>query len=543
MKYVVVIFAIFTSTLVNAQSTEQKPKLVVGIVVDQMRNEYLQRFEDKFGDDGFKKLMREGFYGANHHFSYMPTSTGPGHASIYTGTTPGVHGIVANNWYDRQKKKKIYCAEDRSVKTIGAMNDRGQMSPANLQVTTITDELKLFWNKRSKVIGVSIKDRGAVLPAGHLADGAYWLSENKFISSSFYFDELPQWVEDFNSQNLVEDYIREGWQPSLPISEYEASLTDENPYEVTWAGEDTPVLPKNLKKLARENGKRKVLTLTPFGNSFVTAFAKSAIESENLGSDGITDFLAMSYSSPDYIGHAYGPRAIELEDNYIKLDREIASLLNFLDQKVGEGNYTVFLTADHGVAEVGQFSLDENLPGGYINTEKGLAFLDSLLLSIHPLGMDLVEEIEGNQLFFDSEKLREADLELDDLSEEVAVSLNNLDHIYAAYPAFDVYMSGGAGEFPMNLIYRGLHPKLRGDVVWLIKSGYMDYGSVGSTHGSAWNYDTHVPLLMYGKNIQPGITYRETHIRDIAPTLSMICGIPLPSGCTGTPIPEVLNKQ
>jgi len=542
MRYIVFILLVFTGMLLNAQSVENKPKLVVGIVVDQMRDEYLHRFSDKFGDDGFNKLKREGFYGANHQFSYMPTTTGPGHASIYTGTTPGVHGIVANNWYDPQKKKKGYCAEDRSVKTIGAMNDRGQMSPANLQVTTITDELKLFWNKRSKVIGVSIKDRGAVLPAGHLADGAYWLAETEFISSSYYFDQLPDWVDRFNDQKLVDDYIKEGWQPSLPISDYTASLEDNSTYEVTWADEDLPVLPKDLKKLVKENGKRKVLSLTPYGNSFVTAFAKSAIENEKLGSDDVTDMLAVSYSSPDYIGHAYGPRAIEIEDNYIKLDREIALLLDFLDQKVGEGNYTVFLTADHGVAEVGQFSLDEHLPGGYVDIEKGLDFLDSVLTSIHPMGMDLVEEIEGNHLFFNRENLHEADLELDDISEEIAAAITHLDYVYAAYPAYDIYISGGAGEFPMDLMYRGLHPRLRGDVIWLIKSGYIDYGTVGSTHGSAWNYDTHVPLLMYGKNVQPGVTYRETHIRDIAPTISMICGIPLPSGCTGSLIPEVLNK-
>jgi len=542
MKYFIGSIVLFFSIYTNAQTTDNKPKLVVGIVVDQMRNEYLHRYEDKFGEDGFKKMMREGFYGANHHFSYMPTTTGPGHASIYTGTTPGVHGIVANNWYDPDTKEKMYCAEDRSVKTVGAMNDKGQMSPRNLQVTTITDELKLFWNKRSKVIGVSIKDRGAVLPAGHLADGAYWLSETEFISSSYYFDELPSWVVDFNRQNLVEDYIKEGWQPSLPISDYTASLDDNSPYEVSWAGEESPVLPKDLKKLVKENGKRKVLSLTPHGNSFVTAFAKSAVENENLGEDDITDFLAISYSCPDYIGHAYGPRAIEVEDNYIKLDREIAGLLRFLDEQVGKGNYTVFLTADHGVAEVGQFSIDNQLPGGYIDVERSLDFLDSVLTAIDPMGMDLVEEIEGNHLFFDREKIKEADLELDDLCEEVAAAMNSMKHVYAAYPAYDLYISGGAGDFPMDLMYRGLHPRLRGDVVWLIKSGYIEYGNVGSTHGSAWNYDTHIPLLMYGKNVHPGISYRETHIRDIAPTLSMICGVPLPSGCTGTPISEVLDK-
>lgn len=542
MKYLLFVFAVLITTPFYGQSGENRPKLIVGIVVDQMRNDYLTRYQDRFSEKGFKLLLNQGFYAANHHFSYMPTTTGPGHASVYTGTTPAVHGVVANNWYDKSKKEKMYCVEDRSERTIGADNDKGQMSPRNLQVTTITDELMLRWNFRSKVIGVSLKDRGAILPAGHLANGAYWLNKTKFISSTFYGSELPKWVEKFNDRKLVDTYIDEGWKPLLPLGEYYSSISDNNHYETIWAGEETPVLPKDLKKLAKENGKKRIITDTPHGNSFITEFAKAAIIGEGLGQDEATDFLTISYSAPDYIGHSYGPRAVEIEDTYLKLDLEIAELIEFLNDQVGFDDYTLFLTADHGAADVPQFSIDHKLPGGYVDLKSSLEILDSIMTSIHPTGMDLIEEIEGNQLFFDYSQVKEAGLDLDDLAEEIAREFNNFEFIYAAYTSKQIQINSGSDEFPISNLRRGLHPSLKGDIVWLLNSGYLNYSKVGTTHGTAWNYDTHVPFFMYGKGIKKGHIYRRTNIRDIAPTLSMMFGISLPSGATGSPILEVLDK-
>ncbi len=539
MKFIYTLPFLFLSISASAQSAEGKPKLIVGIVVDQMRSELLLRYDDLYGDGGFKRLRREGFYAGNNHFSYMPTTTGPGHASVYTGTTPAVHGIAGNNWYDPTTKEKVYCAEDRSVRTIGAQNADGQMSPKNLKTTTITDELRMFWNFRSKVVGVSVKDRGSILPAGHLANAAYWLSDGNFITSSFYMEALPKWVNDFNAKGMAQKYIDGGWTTLLPIEKYMSSLPDDNPYETVMADENAAVFPRDLKKLAPANGNLDLVKVTPFGNSICFEMATAAIAAEGLGEDAITDFLALSLSSTDYMGHAYGPRSIEVQDTYLRLDADLEKFLKLLDAKVGKGNYTVFLTADHGAAEVSQYNIDRKLPGGYIDTDNAKKYFKSILEEISPLGMELIEEIEGNTIFFDRAKIAEADLELDDLCEEVARRFTMFPGVYAAYPAEQI-LWGAASEFPMSNLKRGLYPKLAGDVVWVINSGWLDYGPTGTSHGTPWTYDSHVPLLFFGAGVKAGKTFRETHIRDIAPTLSMMFGIPLPSGATGHPVVEAI---
>jgi predicted AlkP superfamily pyrophosphatase or phosphodiesterase len=542
MKYFIALVSIVAASLAaKAQSTDGKPRLVVGIVVDQMRNDYLQRYEDLYGSGGFKRMMNDGFYCANHHFSYVPTSTGPGHASVYTGTTPSVHGIVANNWYDPRTREDMYCAQDKSVKTVGADNADGQMSPVNLQTTTITDELRLFWNFKSKVIGISIKDRGAILPVGRTGT-AYWYSKGSFISSSWYMNELPQWVVNFNKQNYPGKYIKTGWSLLLEPERYSASLPDDSPYEKKFAGEEKPVFPKNLKKLTEENGPDFVIKSTPYGNTLVFDFAKAAINAEGLGKDAITDFLAISFSTPDYMGHAAGIRAVEIQDMYLRLDAELAEFFSYLDKEVGVGQYSVFLTADHGAAEVPNYALDNKLPAGYID-EKGMkVLLDSMLTEIHPLGGSLLDRVEESCLFFNKENLKESGLDYTELCENIARRVRNLDGIYNAYTGESVIWSGGSDEFPHKQLNRGIYPPVAPDVIWVHLSGYISYGPVGTTHGSPWRYDTHIPLLMYGNGIEKGSTYRETNIRDIAPTFSMLLGIPLPSGSTGQVVHEAISK-
>lgn len=540
MKRIITVLFLSHLTFAYAQKIDHAPKLVVGIVVDQMKNEFLHRYADQYGKGGFLRLMNEGFYAANHQYSYMPTSTAPGHASIYTGTTPSIHGISANNWYNPHAKEVFYCVGDKSVRSVGLSVSSGQRSPRNLQTTTITDELKLFWNFRSKVIGVSLKDRGAILPAGHLANGAYWYINGKFITSSFYMDELPKWVADFNESGRVEKYIEEGWQRFSPELEYKASTPDDSPYEMIFAEEDRPVLPKDLKKLAPHNRNSDIIKLTPFGNSIVLDFALKAIEEEELGKDEITDFLTISFSSPDEIGHEYGTRAIEVEDTYIRLDADIETLLNTLDERVGKGQYIVFLTADHGGAENAQFSIDNKLPGGYLDMDSAAKALEEVLLSVHPSGMDLVAAVQANELYFDKSKIAAAGLQVSDLAKAVAERFESFPGIYAAYPTAKI-MRNASSEFPEKNIRRSIYPAVASDVIWVLNSGWMDYGKVGTQHGTPWKYDTHVPFLLYGKGVKQGVIYRETNIRDIAPTLSMILQVPLPGGTTGQPIIEAID--
>jgi predicted AlkP superfamily pyrophosphatase or phosphodiesterase len=292
--------------------------------------------------------------------------------------------------------------------------------------------------------------------------------------------------------------------------------------------------------LAELNSRDEVLKLSPYGNSLVLEFARAAVIKENLGNDAIPDFLAISLSTPDYMGHAYGPRAMEIEDMYIRLDRDLSRLLTFLDSFVGIGEYMVFLTADHGAADNPDFAQDNKIPGGFLKEEYLLGLLDSALHQIHPSGLDLIEEIEGNQLYLKKEFLKEHGLNYAETCAELSRKISNFPGIYAAYPAEVVRWYGG-NEFPLLQLSRGLHPDLSGDVVWVIDSGFMEYRSKGTTHGTPWTYDTHVPLLLYGKGVRKGRTYRETHIRDIAPTLSMLLRIGLPSGATGTPVFEAID--
>jgi len=325
------IFLIFISISSFAQvKSKTSPKLVVGIVVDQMRNDYLQRYEKRFGEGGFAKLMNEGFYNRNLHYNYIPTYTGPGHASIYTGTTPAVHGIVANDWYQRSTETMVNCVEDSAFVGVGGSIEEGRVSPKRLLASTITDELKLNCKNSCKVIGISLKDRGASLPAGHLADGAYWFDdkEGTFMTSSYYMETLPTWVSNFNNKKLPSLYSEKTWNTLYPIETYTASNPDDSKYEMIVKGKEKAVFPYDLKVL-KKNYNFGLIGYTPFGNTLLTDLAIAAMEGENLGKDETTDFLAISYSSPDIAGHAFGPRSVEIEDMYLRLDQELARLIAY----------------------------------------------------------------------------------------------------------------------------------------------------------------------------------------------------------------------
>ncbi len=307
----------------KTRKPDTSPKLVLGIVVDQMRYDYIYRFWNKYGNGGFKRLVNEGFFCRNTHYNYMPTYTAPGHASIYTGTTPAVHGIVGNNWFVKEENKSTYCTDDKTVKTVGSTSAAGEMSPANMWSSAITDELRLVSNFQSKVIGISLKDRSSILPAGHLANAAYWFDSQNgaFITSTHYMQDLPSWAAKFNAQDKAKEYLSKSWTTLLPVQQYTESLPDDNPFEGLFKGEQKPVFPHNLPEIFKQDG-YEAIRYTPFGNSMVTDFALTAILAEKLGKGAATDFLAISYSSTDYIGHRYGPRAIELEDTYLRLDED-----------------------------------------------------------------------------------------------------------------------------------------------------------------------------------------------------------------------------
>ncbi len=519
-----------------------KPKLVVGIIVDQMRNDYLYRYYDKFGEGGFKRFVDKGFVLKNGHYNYIPTSTGPGHASVYTGTTPANHGVIGNGWYDKTSKRSINCVEDTTVITLGNDSNAGLFSPKNLLATTISDALKLSNNLESKVIGISLKNRGAILPAGGSADGAYWYDWNNgmFVSSTYYHDKLPGWVIDFNDRKLTDEYLNQTWNTLLPISEYTESGPDDTPYERKFRGKELSTFPYDLSSLKEENGGYNLLGITPFGNAYVKEMAIAAVEGAAMGQDEVTDLLAISFSSTDIVGHSYGPFSVEVEDIYLRLDKDLSDLFSYLDQEVGENEYLVFLTADHGVVEVPQFMVDNKLPGGYFTTTReNQQKVRDYLQNIYGPG-DWVENFSNNQVFLNRNLIQNRSINLQNMQRKVADLILGFEGISNTYTANEIVNTSDDGTGIRNLVYKGYNMERSGDVMYTLRSGWLSSSSPqGTSHGSGYNYDTHVPILFYGWGIPHGETVIRYNITDIAPTLSMLLDIQLPSMSTGKPIEEL----
>jgi predicted AlkP superfamily pyrophosphatase or phosphodiesterase len=539
MKRIVqVLFLLMTTYAVSQQ---QRPKLVVGIVVDQMKPDYLQRFYNDFSDNGFKRLLKEGYTFHNTHYNYLPTYTAPGHASIYTGATPAIHGIVGNEWFSRRLGKERYCTDDADVQIIGnSSKGDDPMSPKNLLSTTITDELRLSTNFKGKVIGMSIKDRGAILPAGHFANWAFWYSKTgSFISSTFYGPNLPSWVNEFNNEKHYLPYLSKNWDLLKPIATYDESLQDDNPYEGKLYKADKPVFPYDLKSMYEKND-AGVIRATPFGNNLLADFAKRAIEKEQLGKDEVTDFLAVSFSSTDYVGHILGPRSIELQDTYLRLDETIADFLDYLDKSVGKGNYLLFLTADHAGAENVQFLKDNKYNVSNVEPKditKGLKKFSS-----ETYGEDLILNYSNFNVYFDKEKVKSKSLDLQKIKQSFKDYLMTQNHVKRVYTEEEILADSG-NDFHLHCIAHGYDPKEGGDLVIVDQPGYIEYGTTGTTHGTTYPYDTHVPLIFFGWNIKAGATYNRKVITEIAPTIAQKINVSLPNGSEGEVLTEILRSN
>ncbi len=528
---------LFTIGLLFSLTTfAQKPKLIVGIVVDQMRVDYLSRYESKFSEGGFKKLIKGGYFNKNANFNYVPTYTGPGHASIFTGSVPRVNGIISNDWYDKKTGKNIYCAQDETVTTVGSTSNAGKMSPRNMLTTTIGDEMRLATNMQAKVIGISQKDRASILPAGHTANAAYWYdgSNGAFITSTFYMQQLPLWVSAFNDKKLPEKYLSQDWTTLLPIASYSESLPDDNAFEGLFKGESKPVFPHKLAELKEKNKGLNMIRATPFGNSLTKDFALEAIKNEQLGADAVTDLLSVSFSSTDYVGHQYGINAIETEDTYLRLDKDLEELITYLEKNIGKDNFVIFLTADHGGAHNAAYLQSLKVPAGLID-EKGIE--DAMKAHLKEVfGDTLVMSFSNQQFFLNHTTLAKNKLKLKEVTMEAARFALTLEGVANAYSLYDVIASSQSNDVALSRIYMGFNDVRSGDVILNYLPAYLDYGKTGTTHGAAYSYDTHVPLLWYGWKINQGSSYEPVNISDIAPTLSSFLDISFPNGCVGKPI-------
>ncbi len=540
------VFFSFLSCTTNTNKKNQKsgkPKLVVGIIVDQMRYDYLTRFESKYGQGGFKRLLKNGFSLENAHFNYIPTYTAVGHTSVYTGTTPNNHGIIGNNWYDKFEKKSIYCVDDNNYKTIGNDGKGGNKSPYRMLTTTITDQLKLAQNMRGKTIGIGIKDRSAILPAGHTANAAYWFdggSKGEWISSSFYMNALPKWVVDFNSSGKADEYLKQPWETLYDIKTYTESIADDNNFENTFKGEDRPIFPHDIPNLRSKNNNYSIIKAIPAGNSITTDFAEAAIIGENLGQGSDTDFLAISYSSTDYVGHQFGVDSKEIEDTYLRFDKELERFLVFLDQQVGQNNYTVFLTADHAAVQVPNYLKSVKIPANYLSGMKLLAYVNDITKKYFN-SEDFIENISNFQIFLNKENIEKKKMTVKEVANVISENIINYKGIYKSVTATTLQNT----EFDTGILrhlQNGYNQKFSGDVLLIPNPSTIIYPKKGSTHGSGYSYDTHVPIIFYGNGIQQGNSKQYCEIIDIAPTIANLLKIEFPNGATGKIISNALEN-
>lgn len=509
------------------------------MVLDQMRWDYLYRYADRYGKGGFKRLMNDGFNCENTSINYLPSFTGPGHATIYTGSVPALHGIAANDWVNKKGAEEMYCAQDDAVKCVDNDSKAGKMSPKNLLATTIADELRLATNFRSRAIGISLKDRGSILPVGHSANAAYWFDseDGRFISSTFYMHALPQWLIDFNGRKLCDSLLNIDWNTLYPISTYEQSTADRNDYEAPFKGRQEAVFPHSFKDhVIKDKG---VIRSTPWGNTLTRLMAEAALLGEGLGKGTHTDMLAVSFSSTDYIGHQFAPNSIEVEDCYLRMDKELELFLDLLDRHVGKGNYTLFLSADHGGAHNVTFLQDHKVPAGNFNGKATTKALNDTLKAVFGVG-ELVH-FTNYQVYFNDELIAVNKLDRDEVAAVSRRFLQSMDNV-----SFVMDMVNTSGNVlprkVSEMAINGYHPKRSGDLQVVLDPGhYIGYGSKGTTHGS-WNpYDTRIPLLFYGWGIKKGSSFKPYNMTDIAPTLAALLRIQEPNACIGTPITEALK--
>lgn len=524
-----------------AAAQPKRPKLVVGIVVDQMRWDFLYRYQSRYSADGFKRMLREGFTCENTFIPYTPTVTAAGHTCVYTGSVPAIHGVAGNAWYDRSLKRIMYCSESLSdtVISVGGDARNGKMSPANMLTTTITDELRLATNFKSKVIGVCIKDRGAIFPAGHTANAAFWYDgkTGNWISSTYYMKELPEWLKNLNARKLPDTYYQKEWNTVQPLNTYTQSTTDEKAYEGKMTGASNTSFPHILSGYTGKN--YDAISSTPYGNSMTLDVARAALDAYQLGKGEVTDFLAVSLSSTDYVGHRFGPNSIEAEDTYLRLDSDLGSFMKYLDQKLGKGNYSLFLTADHGVAHVPGFMNENRIPAGNWENDFLTKNLNTGLKE--KFGADSIILAESNyQLYLDDERIKRVGLNRNSIEEYVIQYCMKIKGVANVFRLADMHKEL-IPEYVKNMLVNGYHKKRSGDIQIILEPGWIDGGKTGTTHG-LWNpYDAHIPMLWMGWGIKQGESNRTMYMTDIAPTLSALLNIQMPGGSIGEVMTEVLK--
>jgi len=540
LSYIIISLVLTTTAQNNKSIPPEKPKLIISIVIEQMRYDYISRFWEKFEKNGFKRLISEGSFCKNTNLNYIFSQSSSGHASIFTGSTPSQHGIISNSWYLANKKKKIYCTDDEKYKTVGSESNTGKMSPKQLTTTTFGDELKLYNNNKSKIIGVSMKDYAAILPAGHTANTAYWYDNQtgNWITSSYYISSLPEWVIDFNKKKLPDFYLDRQWTPLLSITEYTESLPDSNIFE-TGINNKT-AFPYNLNELSqiKKNARNyNLLKSTPFGNTITNDFAIAAIIGEQLGADKYTDVLTISYTSTGNIGDAFGTRSVEIEDTYLRLDKEIAHLIDYVNDNFGKENVLIFLTADNGTIDNPKYLAGYAAPAGFFNHVYAVALLKSYLNALYGEG-DWISEYIDQQLYLNQKLIEDSKLSLSEVQNKAAQFLLQFSGVANTITATTLQNTNFT-EGIFDKMQNSYNQKRSGDVLINLEPGWIQETYLSTAHNSAYSYDSHIPLIWYGWKIGRKTINRKISITDIAPTISWLLNIPFTSNIDGDPIIEL----
>jgi len=544
----VIILLIYAFVKISGQGAylpPEKPRLVIGIVVEQLKYDLMEKFRDRLGDNGIKRLINEGTYFKNASFEYMLTQSAPGHATISTGAEPSFHGITSDNWYLPLKNELIYCTKDIEVNPVGGSFESGMQSPVNLQASTFSDELEMGTNKKAKVFGIGLKDNSAILSAGHAADGAYWFDNitGTWMSSTYYIDSLPPWVNDFNAMKFSESYLNNTWSLLRPSQDYADCLPDSNSFEAGFNGVN--YFPYDLKKIRSKgsvNSKNdySLLRETPFGNSFTTSFAIRLIEKERLGKDDVTDYLSICYSATDNIGHRFGPSSVEMGDAILRLDDDIKNLLTYLNDSIGKKNILIYFTSAHGISEIPTVLQKNRIPAGYFKQNQALQLLRSYLNAVYGEG-DWVKGYSERQIFLNRTLIEDARLPLDEVQKKVARFLVQFTGVAAAYP-YSAFEANDFGNGNLKKIINSFNPQRSGDVIVTLNPGWVEKeGDYVTNYNSPYEYDSHVPLIWYGWTVNRATVSRKVNLTDIAATLSSLCKVPYPNACTGEPLFELFR--
>lgn len=552
-------FIFFGSHVTVAQNP---PKLILQITVDQLRGDLPQRFLDRMGEHGFRYLLEEGVVYKDAHHAHANTETIVGHTTLATGAHPATHGMIANVWLDRKDGKLNYAVEDDRYPLLsakGGINKETEIdptqkaaqssgrSPSNIRVSTFSDELTLHTAGQAKVYGVSIKDRSAVAMAGHSGE-AFWFSKQtgEFVTSSFYYDEYPDWVEAWNAKQHVKDYANTSWELMYSKESYQYGDMDDMEWEMDFPGYGRTF----PHAFGSDDGKyfTTLLTLSPVGDKLTLEFAKELIVQESIGEDGVTDYLSVSFSSTDYVGHFFGPSSLEMEDNLLQLDKTLEALFEFIDNKIGLENTIIVLSADHGGPEVPSYLNTYGIEANYVDVDSwdkdaGIEILKKRF----GIGQELIKEYYHPYIYLNTEIIDANDLDIEEVERAVAEQINLFEGVAFALPSTALL----EGEFPKTAITQRIlnnHNLRRSGNIYIVFEPHwflndFDGLMVAASHGSPWRYDTYVPIIFAGNGLKHNVIYRKIQTVDIASTLSAWIGTKQPSGAVGQVLSEVLTQK